>query len=68
MVVEADEGGFAIGLRHNDGGRLEPAADIRDFCAALERCLDAIEGWNLIGYQVAGRKNLSVPSHNRWSC
>jgi len=48
MVIEADEGGSGITLRHDNGGCPEPTAGIRDFRTALELCLDAIEGWNPI--------------------
>ena len=53
MVIEADEGGCGIGLRHDDGGRPEPAADIRDFGTSLELCLHAVEGRNPIRDEVA---------------
>lgn len=53
MVIEADEDGGGTGLRHDDGGRPEPAADIRNFCAPLELYLHAVEGWNPICYKVA---------------
>ena len=53
MVIETDEDGCGIGLRHDNGRRPEPAADIRDFRALLERCFHTVEGRNPIRHEVA---------------
>ena len=53
MVIETDKSGCGVGLRHDDGGCPEPAADIRNFRTPLELCLHTVEGRNPIRHEVA---------------